>query len=243
MTKHSKLNSEYFEMGKDWFYDRYEASQVQANRWFLAFIGASCAVVALTICLTVLLPLKTLVPLVVHQNKETGEVWINKPKTPFVPETDAQTQADIVRYVASRESYSGADINQRFHLVMLLSNSTVGKNYANDQSNSNKSAPVNVLGREGTRSVQVEDIVFIDKAGTQELRRFKNRPENLAKVDFVTTTTDASGMKKNESCVATIGWVYEGIPQNQQDAWDNWNGFKVTTYRVDPRNINTTKLN
>lgn len=241
--KKNDMKVVYFEMGRDWFYDRYETAQILANRWFIAFLGASVLVILLTISISVLLPLKTLVPMIIHQNTTTGEVWVTQPKTPYVPETEAQTQADIVRYITSRESYTSADINQRFHLVMLLSNSNVGKNYADIQSNGNKKAPINTLGREGLRTVTIEDIVFIDKAGIEELRRFNGRTENLAKVDFTTTTTNSDGVKTNESWVATIGWVYTGMPQNQQDAWDNWNGFKVTTYRVDPHNKNSTQLN
>lgn len=237
MAEKNSMTEAYFKAGEDWFTDRYRSVKLQANRWFTAFLGAAVIIALMTIAIIVLLPLKTLIPVVVHQNTTTGEVWVDHPATPYVPATDAQTQADIVHYITARESYTAADINQRFHQVMLLSSNAVAKQYSDEQSNSNKDAPVNTLGAQGLSTVHIEDIVFIDKAGTQEIRHFHQRAENLAKVDFTTTTTDATGNKKTMAWVATIGWVYKGLPQSQRDAWDNWNGFTVTTYRKDPRNV------
>lgn len=236
MKQKDKLDKSYFEAGKDWFFDRFETAQIQANRWFIAFIAAMALAIVLAAALIVLLPLKTLVPMVIHQNPSTGEVWVDRPKTPYTPKNDAQVQADLVRYITVRESYSADDINQRFHLTMLLSNNGVGTEYANEQANSNKKAPVNTLGKDGTRTVRIIDVIFIDKAGTQEIRKFRQRAHNLAKIDFITTTLSKNS-KKSEAWVATIGWTYNGLPDNQLDAWDNWNGFTVTTYRIDPRNI------
>ncbi|HYF97505.1 MAG TPA: type IV secretion system protein, partial [Coxiellaceae bacterium] len=185
--------------------------------------------------------LKTLVPLVVHQNSITGEVWVTHPDTSYTPENDAQVQSDIVRYLTARESYSAADLNQRFQLVNLLSSKDVAKNYSNEQSNANPNAPVNTLGHEGTQTIHIEDIVFLDKAGIQELRHFKEKSQNLAKVDFITITTDKSGNKVNQAWVATVSWIYAGLPKTQVEAWENWNGFTVTSFRIDPRNLSTTE--
>lgn len=237
MIKAKNPSNDYFKAARDWHFDRFQMVQINCNRWFLAFVISFIAVILLVTLIVVLLPLKTLVPMVVHQNTTTGEMWIERPKTKYVAQTDAQTQADIVRYIMSRESYMASDINQRFHLVMLLSDNAVGRFYVDQQANDNKESPVNVLGTQGIKTVRIEDIVFLDKAGTQEFRHFKQVAHNLAKVDFVTTTLDGNGNKKVEYWVATISWIYKGLPTNQMDAWDNWNGFTVTTYRVDQRNV------
>ena len=237
MKDSNNLNEAYFNAGKDWYFDRYEAIKIQSNRWFLGFIVSMLFSITLVIALITLFPLKTLVPLIIHQNTTTGEIWVDHPKDTYVPANDAEVQSDIVRYITSYKSYTSADINQRFHLVMLLSANSVAKQYADEQGNSNKSSPVNVLGQDGIRTVRVEDIVFIDKAGTKEVREYRVPAHNLAKVDFTTTTIDHAGNKKIDSWVATIGWTYKGMPSSQNDAWDNWNGFTVTTFRVDPKNI------
>lgn len=236
-------NKDYFKLAKDWHFQNFETAKINENRWFLCFI-ISCAInICLSISIIVLTPLKTLVPLVIHQNSITGEAWVEKPSLQYVPANDAQTQSDIVRYITSRESYTAADLNQRFHLVALLSNQDIGKTYAISEANNNKSSPVNTLGISGTRTVHIEDIVFIDNQNIDEPRHFSQPSSNLAKVDFITTTTDQNGAKKTQSFVATIGWIYKGLPNDEQDAWENWNGFTVTTYRVDERSIDNTTNN
>src|SRR5574337_1018204 len=140
-----KPNEAYFKEAREWFYERYAQAQVQSNRWFVAcLITATLLGLSLTAFICIL-PLKTFIPMIVHQNTIRGEVWVTKPATPYVPETDAETQADIVRYITNRESYSSADINQRFHLVTLLSESSIAKVYESEQSNRNPSAPINIL--------------------------------------------------------------------------------------------------
>lgn len=233
----NKQNDEYFTLAKDWHFERLEIAQLNATRWFICFIVACILIISLTCSIIIMTPLKTIVPLIIHQNTITGESWVEKPDKRYVPDTDAQTQSDIVRYITSYESYTSADLNQRFHLIIELSNNNVRKEYADLESNNNKNSPVNLLGMTGIRTVHIEDIVFIDKENNQEPKHFNIAPQNLAKVDFTTDTTDQNGTKKTESWVATISWVYKGLPQNQQEAWDNWDGFLVTAYRVDQRNL------
>ncbi len=241
--KKLNTNKDYFKLAKDWHFQNFESAKINENRWFLCFI-ISCAInICLSISIIILTPLKTLVPLVIHQNSITGEAWVEKPSLQFVPANDAQTQADIVRYITSRESYTSADLNHRFHLVTLLSNQDIAKAYAISEANNNKSSPVNTLGLSGIRTVHIEDIVFIDNQNIDEPRHFNQPSSNLAKVDFITTTTDQNGTKKTQSFVATIGWIYKGLPNDEQDAWENWNGFTVTTYRVDERSIDNTTNN
>lgn len=231
------LDENYFKAGQDWYVDQYELIKVQSNRWFIGLLVSMTLCVVLTVALIALFPLKTLIPFVIHQNTTTGEVWVDRPKTSYLPANDAEVESDIVRYLTAYKGYTAADINQRFNFVVLLSANNIAKQYADEQSNGNRDSPINTLAKDGTRTVRVEDIVFIDKAGTHEVREFKEPSHNLAKVDLITTTIDHVGNKKVESLVATIGWTYKGLPKNQQDAWDNWNGFTVTSLRIDPKNI------
>lgn len=243
LTHRADEAGDYFNDARSWHDDLLETARLNARRWFCAFCAAGVLAILLTACLIVLMPLKELVPIVIHQNTQTGEIWVDKPSHDYQPETPAQTQADIVRYVTNRESYSAVDINQRFNLVMLLSNPDVAGQYSDSQANSDPQAPVNTLGEKGLRLVHVEDVVFMDKSNpaTPPIRHFHQAPSNLAKVDFTTETTDKSGAKSTQYWVATIGWTYKGLPKNKEDAWDNWNGFVVTTYRVDQRNVTASQ--
>ncbi|TAK77641.1 MAG: type IV secretion system protein, partial [Gammaproteobacteria bacterium] len=217
MKNKNDTNKNYFKEGQDWYADRYESVTIQSNRWFIGFIASTTLSILLVILIITLFPLKTLVPLVVHHNTTTGEVWVDHPKSPYMPANDAEVESDIVRYITTYESYTAADIKRRFQDVILLSANRVGNQYAEEQSNANKLSPVNVLGKDGIRTVRVEDIIFI---GMQEGDKANEPSHNLAKVDFSTTTINHAGNSKVDSWVATIGWTYKGLPSNQEEAWD-----------------------
>lgn len=237
MSNYQALEKSYFKAGEDWYFDRYQAANRQANIYLVLLLLMKVIVIVLIIAITVLLPLKTLTPIIIHKNSITGETRVEQPKTPYTPNNDAEVEGDIVRYLTAMLSYSAGDINQRYQYVLLLSAENVQKQYAVRESNDNPNSPVNRLGEAGTRIVKVEDIVFLDKAGTHEIREVAMPSQNLAKVDLITETVDKSGSKKIEHWVATMTWVYKGKPDAQVDAWSNWNGFTVTSFRLDPKNI------
>jgi type IV secretory pathway component VirB8 len=237
MSINQALEKSYFKAGEDWYFDRYQVAQRQANSYLVLLLLTQVIVIVLIIAITALLPLKTLTPIIIHKNSVTGETWVAQPKTPYAPENDKEVQADIVRYLTAMLSYTAADINQRYQLVLQLSADNVQKQYAVRESNDNPDSPVNRLGESGTRIVKVEDIVFLDKAGTHEIREKAVPSHNLAKVDLITETIDKAGNKKIEPWVATIAWIYKGTPDSQVEAWSNWNGFTVTSFRLDSKNI------
>lgn len=242
MINPEELKRAYFKAGEDWFYDRYESAAINAHKWFKAFLLMGLIALASIVTLIILLPLKTIVPIAIHQNTTTGEVWVKKIEGKYTPENDAQVQSDIVRYLTAYLSYSPLDINQRFDLIKLMSATPVLKQYDEMESDSNPNSPVNLLGDTGSATIKVEDIVFIDKEGVRERRHYKFNPShNLAKVDFSLTTTDKNGASTTSYFVATLSWEYRGTPQSQSDAWNNWNGFTVTMLRIDPRNVEPTK--
>lgn len=231
------LTQDYFKAAEDWFFDRFAVAQVQANRWFVACIVSTLLCIALTIGIISLLPLKKTEMMLVRHNSLTGENFVEKVRTPYVPVNEAEVQADIVRYITSYMSYTAVDINQRYHLVMLLSSPLVQKQYAAEQANDNPLAPVNVLSEAGTRTVKIEDIIFLDQEGTHEPRAVSRPAKNLAKVDLITITSDRAGHTKTDHWVATIAWVYQHPPTAQEDVWLNWKGFTVTAYRIDQKNV------
>lgn len=240
MSKVKTFEDDKFEAAKSWYAEKNEMLEIMANRWFVAFIVALILCVALVSAIVVMMPLKKAEPFLIKVNTLTGESWVDKPTTQYAPVNQAQAEQDIVGYITQRESYNSADLNERFETVREMSDSRVAADYVDSQENSNKTAPVNLLGEKGTRTVHIEDVYFIDKEGTQEIREFRQKSTNLAKVDFSTTTTDANGAKSTQEWVATIGWVYKGLPDTKELAWKNPNGFTVTTYRVDQKSVAPT---
>ena len=58
----------------------------------------------------------------------------------------------------------------------------------------------------------------------------------LAKVDF-STCSHRSGSEAIEHWTATLSFDYEGLSQDEEMIWENWNGFTVSSYRLDSRFI------
>lgn len=231
-------DGDYFEQATEWSNDRYHFMELSRDRYRLAFFSSMALSFALTVSIALLLPLKKIEPIIVHQNDRTGEVWVAPMTTPYVPANQAQVESQLVGYVIARESYSTIDYNNRYQQVEFQSNDTVGKQYATAQDISTQTSPLNVLGESGTRSIAVEDVIFIDKSGLKT----GNRPQrnlashNLAQVNFV-ETDNVNGNITKQYKVATISWKYLGTPSNPQAVWENWNGFTVTYYHVDQRNV------
>lgn len=226
-------DNDYFTSAQSWHYDRYESQLIQANRWLLAFwiqIGVSSLLV---LSLALLLPLKTLVPLVIRQNTQTHEVFVDKIDHDYLPHRN-EVESDLVRYVILRETYSSVDLALRYKQVLLESNKACAGEYQKTQTNTNPESPVNLYGVDGTRTIHVEDVVFLTN---KNMKTSGNEMmTNLAKVDFVSTDTIHS-QTVQKYWVATIAWEYRGTPQDKDAAWHNWNGFTITYYRVDQRNV------
>src|SRR5258708_412824 len=93
----------------DWAYDQYHSQVVMANRWQLAFWLQTGVALLLIASLIALLPLKTWDPIVVHRNTQTGEVWVENARTHTLPDTTAEIESDLVRYVVARETVAAVD--------------------------------------------------------------------------------------------------------------------------------------
>lgn len=223
----------------DWAYDQYHSQVVTARRWQLAFWVQTGGVVLMAVAMTCLFPLKTWDPIVIHRNTQTGEVWAEHARAHALPESSAETESDLVRYVIARETVAHADTEARHRQVIFTSSPTVSTAYRATQN----SLPVQqlqaALGENGTRAVTVQDIVFLDTDGAGPSPTHRRRPTtHLAKIDFVTTDSNPGTEKPLEKAwVATVRWTYVGTPDTKAVAWENWNGFMVTDYRVDQRNL------
>ena len=97
----------------------------------------------------------------------------------------------------------------------MLSNNDVSQQYRDTQSSGNPQSPINMLKRDGLRTVHVESVIFIDSV-------LKSKNSTLIKTHALTVL---------------ISWTYRGTPKDPGDRWRNWNGFTVTRYSVEQRNL------
>lgn len=215
---------------QDWFYDRYQIQEVMANRWQLAFWIQLVLSLFLVASIVFLLPLKSWEPIVIERDIRTGEVWI-RPTQESLPKFSSEVESDLVNYVIGRETYSSIDNDERYQQILFSSSPSIFKEYKENASPNNPTSLTKTLGATGTRKVTVEDVVFLN-----DLKNKDSAKSQIAKVDF--TTVDTIGeMTFKKYWVATITWEYLGTPNQKEAAWMNWNGFTVTSYRIDQRNV------
>ena len=229
------MKKEYFDNASDWALERVEMAQVTACRWQLGFwIQTVCLVLAL-LGLIVLLPLKTVEPLIIQKDLQTGEVFVSPGEKPNLTKTQQETESDAVRYVIARETYSPIDQEIRFRQVQYMSSQAVFSPYMHEHEASNEESFESILGDNGLRTVKVEDVIFLDPSDPMTLEKNKQHILPIVKVDFVTTER-INQQVITHYWVATIKFEYFGTPDTKEAAWANYDGFTVTSYRVDQRN-------
>lgn len=231
-----KSKKDYFKQAKTWADDNAARIEVSRNRYQLAFVLSmmltSCALIAVAVLANV----QTLVPMLIH-HYDNGVVTIEPLNQTNAPINKAQVESDLVRYITNRESYDLSSYHAQFDLVSLLSSSTVNDEYLREQAKTNKMAPINLLTSTHSRSVHIYSINFLDNFIFNENDLPKNH-QNLAEVVFTLTDTDkATGKKSVSHFNALISWRYLK-PSNAPDLrWHNWDGFQVTRYSKQLRNV------
>lgn len=236
-NKTKKLgNHTPFDVSTDWALERVEMIQVISNRWQLAFWGMLVCVVVALFAIAAITPLKTVEPLIVQKDLQTGEVFVSPGEPKNLLKSQQETESDLVRYIIARETYAPVDEEVRYRQVQYMSSRSVFQPYVEDRRATNPDSYEATLGEHGLRTVSVEDVVFLDASNPAALLKNKLKTPPIAKVDFMTTETKGQVVTK-QYWVATIQFEYFGTPDTKEAAWANWNGFTVTSYRVDQRNI------
>lgn len=226
----------YYEASHDWAVEKTENLTVMLNRWQLAFWGILVVLLFSLGAIFAMMPLKTVEAVIIQKDLQTGEVFVSPGEPAHLKKTTQEVQSDLVRYVMARETYSYLDEEVRFRQVQYMSGRDVHHAYVEERRADNPESLESTLGHNGLRTVVVEDIVFLDASSPLLLEKERLKVQSIAKVDFVTTEIENQAHIK-KYWVATVRFEYLGTPSTQEAAWANWDGFTVTDYRVDPRNV------
>lgn len=230
------MKNEYFEAAVEWSSKRVELLEISANRWQLAFWGMLICLLAVVFALVSLMPLKTLEPIIIQKDLQTGEVFVKPGDPANLVKSQQQTESDCVNYIIARETYSAVDEEVRYRQLQYMSSPDVFESYINERKATNSDSFQALLGENGLRKVVVEDVVFLDASDPKLLPENREKILPVAKIDFVTKETKGQSIKK-KYWIATIRFKYLGTPDTKEAAWANWDGFTVTAYRVDQRNV------
>ena len=232
----SKKN--YFTQARGWADDIYTAAVISRNRYQMAFFAAMGLAALSILALIILIPLQHSEFLLINHYPD-GHVWVEPSHQQYVPSNPSQVESELIHYVVNRESFSESSYKEQYSLINLMSNNEVSQQYRDTQSPSNPQSRINVLRRDGLRTVHVESVIFIDS-----ILKNKGKPPNeqthtnLAEVNFtVSDQGKNSTLIKTHPFTALISWTYRGIPKDPDDRWRDWNGFTVTRYSLEQRNL------
>lgn len=237
--KKSQPQEVYYAQACSWADDRFGGIEGSRNRYRVAFISAMLLCLTLTFTLAGMMPLKQLEPIIIHQYAN-GITTAERLTQDLPLPSQVQIESDLVRYVVQRESYDVTSYRAQFELIHLLSANTVSADYDKLQRSSNKESPVAQLGTQSSRSVHVYSVNFIDQErfNDQEQKGKKRNHHDLAEVVFsIQDRNKTTGTEVEHHYTALISWHYTGIPASPDARWKNWNGFEVTRYSVQQRNI------
>jgi type IV secretion system protein VirB8 len=227
-----------FETAKSWSYDMYTSELVSKNRYQYAFFAAIGLVGLLIIGLVSLSLKKDTKPYLVNHYQD-GRITVEPLRNIKKLESTALIQGELVRYVINRESYDPASYQHQFSLITQMSNDAVTQGYLSSQSSSNKHSPISVLGAKGYRTVHVDSVIFLDRANKNKQDKNPHKHhQNLAQVNFTVKDHHRhSSLTQQKSYSVLISWVHQGMPQDPESMWSNWDGFTVTRYTKEQRNI------
>lgn len=226
----------YFKTAKSWADDRFTALFVSRHRYQVAFWGMTGLSGLLALCIAVLVPTQHTELVVVHAGP-SGYTWLST-TTPreVAPLRWARTQAEIAHYIQLRESYDPLLYAYQTREVKLFSTPDVQAQYAWSQSNTRTSAPINVLGAKGYRTVVVNNVLRLDSSTKSTAARDKH--VNLAQADYV-VIDHVWGQHQTIKTpyTALVSWQYRGVPRDPSAMLNDWDGFTITKFVVQPINV------
>jgi type IV secretion system protein VirB8 len=211
----------YFEGAASWSADVNDA--LRASRRIAWIIAAAALLVAVleALALAALAPLKTVVPLAITVDRQTGYVEAQAGLKPgALSQNQAVTQSYLVRYVMAREGFDATDLTSAYHQVMLWSAGDARAQYDQLMRKTTPDSPLNLYTAATQLSVTIESVSLLTPT--------------TALVRFITTRHEAGGGGgPPRYWAAAIAFRYSDAPMSMGDRFINPLGFQVTRYRKD----------
>lgn len=212
---------EYFDKADSWSTDvRAQAARVQRIAWIAAGIATSVAALE-AVALAMLVPLKTVEPVTLLVDRQTGFVQALDPANPGrITANDALNRALLAQYVIAREGFDRATISADYRKVALWSAAGARSSYLNQLPAANPESPFNRYSPGSVVAVRVKSVSQL-AAG-------------LALVRFDTLVEDQNGNPPEaRPWISTVRYRYVGAPMSFEDRLVNPLGFQVLSYKRD----------
>lgn len=224
MAENNDALRSYFQDGDRWEHEIVrKAKRSKAFAWFITLIFASITILALGV-LVMLVPLKSFEPYIVEVDRNTGyiEVKTGLTRTDQITDQQAVTQANVVRYIRSREGYDPFAIEENFGIAALLSTGKAASELQNQWSAANPDNPARRLGKNKAIAVDVKSVTFPN--ATTALVRFSTLEKS---------ETDAIP----RHYISVVRYRYTDTPEKNEWRFENPLGFQVYDYRRDQETV------
>lgn len=214
----------YYQSGDLWEQEIVKrAKRSRALAWFVTMIFGGVTLLSL-IALVMLVPLKSFEPYVVVVDKTTGflEVKSGLTRPANLTENQAITQANIVRYIRSREGYDPYAISDNFGIAALLSTGNAARELQELYSAANAKNPGKVYGKSKRVTTDIASVTFPNSS--TGIVRFAT--SEVSDTDAVT-----------RHWIAVVRFRYTDTPATNEWRFENPLGFQVHDYRRDQETV------
>lgn len=211
----------YYRDGNSWAGDRL-ADNARSRRiaWIIA--GVATLIAALeAIALAGLVPLKTVVPMAVLVDKETGTVTkVDPTKATEIAPDSALTRSMLAQYVAARETIDRTSVAEDYRKVALWSGGQAQAAYLVQMKPGNPANPYVRMPGTYTARIAIRSISNLDKGSA--LVRYDLVEQGIAGTTPVV-----------RPYVSLVRFQYRKRDLSEADRFINPLGFEVTQYRRD----------
>jgi len=212
-------HEEYFDHAAGWAVDvQMLAARSRRLAWTIG--GVAIAIAALeAVALAMLVPLKTVQPITLLVDRQTGFVQALDPVSPKrVLADDALTQSLLAQYVAAREGFDRATVGADYKKVGLWSAGPARQSYLSAMQPGSPASPFGLYPAGTIVDVHVKSVSRIGPG--------------LALVRFAARLDDADRGRATEAAyIATVRYRFLDAAMSFEDRLINPLGFQVTGYR------------
>jgi len=211
----------YFREARSWADDnRLRSARSRKIAWTVAGIAIGAAAFE-AVALAMLVPLKTVQPITLLVDRQTGFVQALDPTTPQRVSADAAlTDAYLAQYVAAREGFDRATIQLDYRRVALWSAGRARSSYLSTMAVGNPANPVQSYSAGTIVSVRVKSVSRLQPG--------------ISLIRFDTQRIDRNGQAESpRPWISVVRYRYSDAPMAFGDRLVNPLGFQVTGYRRD----------
>ena len=210
---------EYFDKAASWAVESQMLS-LRSRRLGWTVAAVAIGIVALqALALVLLTPLKTVQPITLLVDRQTGFVQAVDPDTPLrVSADEALTQSFLAQYVAAREGFDRATVAIDYRKVALLSGGAARSSYLAEMPAANPASPFRRYPGGTVVGVRIKSVSRLEP-GTA-IVRFDTQQQS-----------PGGGVAPVQPWISVVRYTYSKAPMSIEDRLVNPLGFKALSYR------------